>query len=279
MHVLGHQQHRLTRRQPLDLRHQRPQCLLLALLRGEVERGKAVVDRNRQQTRQQGHGLAEVIRRQGEHRLQSGQPLLVRVGAPKPGGPFELRDARVERRVLVMGRAEQTQARVRLAAHALEDGLGDPGLADAWLAGEQDDGALASLRLLPAAQEQIDLLAAPNERRRTRAQRLEPALGGARAQRLPRRDGLGAPFERDRPEIAVVNRLVYVILAEDRLVLPEAKAPQPTPEFHDGALNGLPAMIVRPSRRVQRSLRAAPPTTSWEVTPPRLLLEAMVRKG
>ena len=61
MRVLDHQQHRLTRRQPLDLRHQRPQCLLLALLRGEVERGIAVAGRNRQQIRQQGHGLAEII--------------------------------------------------------------------------------------------------------------------------------------------------------------------------------------------------------------------------
>ena len=65
--------------------------------------------------------------------------------------------------------------------------------------------ALAALRLLPAAQEQIDLLAAPDERRRARAQRLEPALGGARAQHLPCRDGLGEAFERDCPEIAVVE--------------------------------------------------------------------------
>src|SRR6516162_1841371 len=126
MRVLDHEQYRLTRRQPLDLRHQRPQYLLLALLRGEVERGKAVAGRNRQQTRQQWHGLAEVIRRQGEHRLQPGQPLLVRVFAPEPSRPFELCDAWVERRILVMGRAEQAQARVWLAAQAFEDGLGDP---------------------------------------------------------------------------------------------------------------------------------------------------------
>ena len=104
-----------------------------------------------------------------------------------------------------MGRAELAQARVRLAAQALEDGLGDPRLADAWLAREQDDRALSALRLLPAAQEQIDLLAAPDERRRARAQRLEPALGGAHAQRLPCRDGLSEAFERDCPEIAVVE--------------------------------------------------------------------------
>ena len=33
------------------------------------------------------------------------------------------------------------------------------------------------------------------------------------------------------------NRLVYVILAEDRLVLPEAQAPQPDHNVHDGAYN------------------------------------------
>jgi hypothetical protein len=56
------------------------------------------------------------------------------------------------------------------------------------------------------------------------------------------------------------DRLVYLVLAEYCLVLPEAQAPQPDHDVHDGALNGLPLMIVRTSRRVQRSLRAAPPT-------------------
>ncbi len=34
------------------------------------------------------------------------------------------------------------------------------------------------------------------------------------------------------------NRFVYVILAEDRLVLPKAQAPQPDHNVHDGAHNG-----------------------------------------
>jgi hypothetical protein len=57
----------------------------------------------------------------------------------------------------------------------------------------------------------------------------------------------------------VVNRglLVDRIVAECRLILSEAQAPQPTPEVHDGALNGLPLVIVRPSRRGQCSSRAA----------------------
>src|SRR4029079_18025495 len=139
----------------------------------------------------------------GEYRLQFAEPLLVRIVAPESGRPFELRDARVERRISVMRRAEQPKARVWIAAQALKDGLGDPRLADAWLSREQDDGALATLRLRPAAQEQITILSAPEERRRASAQRLERALGSARAQRLPCLDGLGEAFERDRPEIAV----------------------------------------------------------------------------
>src|SRR5262249_54282502 len=33
------------------------------------------------------------------------------------------------------------------------------------------------------------------------------------------------------------NRLVYLIFAEDRLILPEAQAPQPDHNVHDGAYN------------------------------------------
>jgi hypothetical protein len=41
------------------------------------------------------------------------------------------------------------------------------------------------------------------------------------------------------------NRLVYVILAECRLVLPEAKAPQPNDDVHDDArYSGLARIMV-----------------------------------
>src|SRR5215467_5586208 len=40
------------------------------------------------------------------------------------------------------------------------------------------------------------------------------------------------------------DRFVYLILAECRLILSEAQAPQPHHDVHDGALNGLPIMIV-----------------------------------
>ena len=40
------------------------------------------------------------------------------------------------------------------------------------------------------------------------------------------------------------NRLVYVILAEDRLVLAEAQAPQPDHNVHDGAPQSGVAHII-----------------------------------
>ena len=50
------------------------------------------------------------------------------------------------------------------------------------------------------------------------------------------------------------NRLVYVILAEDRLVLPEAQAPQPDHDVHDGApYSGLLHIIVPSGGSVQEA--------------------------
>jgi hypothetical protein len=49
------------------------------------------------------------------------------------------------------------------------------------------------------------------------------------------------------------NHLINLVLAEGPLIPFEAKAPQPTPEVHDIALNGLSLMIVQPGQSVQRS--------------------------
>ena len=55
------------------------------------------------------------------------------------------------------------------------------------------------------------------------------------------------------------NRLVYVILAEYRLVLPEAQAPQPDHNVHEGARScGLEHTIVRAAlERVRRARRGS----------------------
>ena len=53
------------------------------------------------------------------------------------------------------------------------------------------------------------------------------------------------------------NRLVYVILAEDRLILPEAQAPQPDQDVHDGApqTQGCCTSSCGPGRVSRRSRR------------------------
>ena len=45
------------------------------------------------------------------------------------------------------------------------------------------------------------------------------------------------------------NRLVYVILAEDRLVLREAQAPQPDHDVHDGRPSIMGGAYHRPGKR------------------------------
>jgi hypothetical protein len=40
------------------------------------------------------------------------------------------------------------------------------------------------------------------------------------------------------------DRLVYLILAEDGLILPEAQAPQPDDDVHDGAPLSVVAQII-----------------------------------
>jgi len=51
------------------------------------------------------------------------------------------------------------------------------------------------------------------------------------------------------------NRLVYLVVAESRLIPSEAEAPQPDHDVHDGDQNsGLPHIIVLPEEGVQGGL-------------------------
>ena len=120
----------------------------------------------------------------------------VRILAPEACRPFKLGDARVERAVLVMRRAEIAQARVWLAAEPLHDSLSDARFADAGLARDQHDAARR--RALACSQrrmQQLDLLVAADQRRGGCAQRLEAALDRARAQHLPGWHVLGEALE------------------------------------------------------------------------------------
>src|SRR5215472_2688467 len=116
VNILPNNQHRLTRRQALDLHQLGMERFLLALLWGEVQRQIAVACRDRQQVRQQRNGLTEIIGSLGKNGLQLVQALIVAIVASEPGRPFELRDARVQGAVLVVRRAEMAQSGMLLAA-------------------------------------------------------------------------------------------------------------------------------------------------------------------
>ncbi len=182
MGVLEHHQHRPVPRLRYELVEQRLELLLPFALRTEVEvRGRA---RQRQQLAQQ-RDIVVIFCPSGEQRPQFAELLFDRIIADKSGGVFELRDKRMERAVLVVRRAEIPQADMRLGSDILGERRRQPRLADARLAGDQHHPSLAALRLLPAADEQLDFLLAPHERRLPRAQRLEPACLAAFAQDTP----------------------------------------------------------------------------------------------
>src|SRR5262245_15155811 len=105
-----------------------------------------------------------------------------------------------------MRRAEVAQARVRLRLQPLFQRKRDVRFADAGVAGQHHDAPFALSRTLPPAQQQIDLLVAPEQRCRLRfVLRFEPALHLARSQNLPSWDGLLPTFERDGAAIAVLE--------------------------------------------------------------------------
>ena len=182
--VLEHHQHRPAPRLGFELAEQRLEQLLPFALRAEVEvRGGT---RQRQQLAQQ-RDIVVIPRARREQCPQFAELGFDRVVAGEPGGAFELRDEGIERAVLVVRRAEIAQARMRLAFDVLGKRRGQPRLADARLAGDQHHPPFAALRLLPAAQQQLDFLVAPDERRLPRAQGLEPAYLAALAQAPARR--------------------------------------------------------------------------------------------
>ena len=76
---------------------------------------------------------------------------------------FELPDKGMERTCLVMGRAEIAQARVRIASQSFEDSGSDSRFSYTGLARQKDHLAFTFLRECPAAQQQLDLLLAPDE--------------------------------------------------------------------------------------------------------------------
>ena len=167
VHVLEDRHDRPAARRRLDQPPQGLERLLLALLRRQIEPRVASIDAG------QGEQLGDqrgVIGRQAIAYDSRTCSLSSFVGgvvvALEPRGALELADDRMERAVGVMRRAEVAQAEMRLAGNAFEQRRGQARLADAGLAGEQDDAALAALA---------------------------PAASGAAAARAPRRGRAAAP--------------------------------------------------------------------------------------
>ena len=129
-------QHRLAARQALELADQRLERPLLLPLRAQ---GRAAGSARRSGSTAARRAAARPRRRRRPHCASRASSLssLRSAGssALEAGGPLELVDHRVERAVLVVGRAEVAQAGVRLVAEALAQRLHEARLADARLAG------------------------------------------------------------------------------------------------------------------------------------------------
>ena len=204
MQILKDHQHRLRSGQPFELPQQRRKGALLFALWAQLEWRETIAAGHRQQLDEQGH-VADLGCR-SEQRRQFIQFCLRPVVALETGGTFELNDHRIERAVLVMRRAEIAQAGMRLGSDVLGKRRGEPRLADARLAGNQHHASLAALRLLPAAQQQLDFLLAPDERRLARAQGLEAAQHRRSRQDPPGALRLGEAGKRLRAEICELEQ-------------------------------------------------------------------------
>jgi hypothetical protein len=101
----------------------------------------------------------------GEHGLQFREFLFGGVVARQARRSFELADPGVQRRGLVMRRAELAQPGVRIKLQMALESSRNARLADARLAGEDHHPSFAGLDLLPAPEQQLELLGPANERR------------------------------------------------------------------------------------------------------------------
>jgi hypothetical protein len=106
----------------------------------------------------------------------------------------------------VVGRALVAQPQMRFSFDMLADGSDDPRLADARLARQEHRLPLAVLDLLPAIEQQGDLLLAPDQQREPGRARLEPALDRSRPGDPPHRHRVGEALQHLRPEILEFER-------------------------------------------------------------------------
>ena len=112
MGILEHHQHRLARREALELHHERRQCRLLTLLRTQLGQAVAVAERQRQKVGQSRHHTVYVNAGLQEQSFKLGKLLRRRLASLEPGRTFEVGDQWIQRTVGVMRRAELTYRNV-----------------------------------------------------------------------------------------------------------------------------------------------------------------------
>ncbi len=206
MDVLENDQDGPLGRHALELVEQRREDHLALLLRAGRQRRKAPVRRHPEQLGEERHVARRISRRRPQQGFQPVEPcsgIAVRLEAR---ARFELGDKRMERALRIVRRAEIAQARLPFALKPLQQIFGDARLADAGLAREQHDLALAAPGLIPTAQQPVDLLLPADQRRKgAHAPRLEPADAGYVAAHLPRLDGLRQSSDPDDAERVAVE--------------------------------------------------------------------------
>src|SRR5262245_26019495 len=106
----------------------------------------------------------------------------------------------------MMGRTEIAQRDVRLILDPLAQRERNVRLADPWLTRQEHHPTFTLRGVSPPAQQQLDLLFTPEQRRQLGlVHRLEAALHAARPQHLPNLYRLRPSFQRERAEIAVIE--------------------------------------------------------------------------
>ncbi len=138
--------------------------------------------------------------------MQFGEPGRRLVRVLETGRSLHLRDHRIERAVLMVRRAEIAQPNVRFGGDPLGQRLGEAGLAHARFGGNQHHPAAAGLRLRPAAEQQLHLLVAADQRRGARAQCLELAERAVFRHDVPCRHRRRQALEFDGAEVAALEQ-------------------------------------------------------------------------
>src|SRR5258708_6812154 len=164
MDILKDDEHWRSRRQAIELSRKRRQCHLLKLLRAQLWQAAAVIGWQRQKVGQRCHYTVRVSAGPHEQSLKLGELLRRRVASLEPRSPFELAGEWIQRTVSVVCRAELAQRDVWFGLDPLFKRQSNVRLTDTRLSSQQHNAAFAPRRILPATQQQLDLLVTPHYR-------------------------------------------------------------------------------------------------------------------